>query len=529
MIKNLLRTFSEIIFLSIIFLLFWKFFALLDPREMMDYAVFPWDSGIYKELADNFYRGNYSNLSAMYPFGYRILFPLLYANLAKLTGYSLIESAYIINLISAYVWMVLTYYLWKKFNLSIILRWVGIGLIMASGLGPLRYAGIYPGGGFAFEMLLVILLFLLMSTLSSKKIYMISAGFVCLLSFAREFITYILLLTFFMTAVANKIYKIKFYKNSLLSRYLKDAFNIPFWRLGVLLGFSLVGYLGSRFIVADSYGQYSLIKTIFSFGWFHLHIGEFLYPFFYALGPFFLSFLTVLIFSKTRLELIEKLCNSNINLGVYFPFIVAGCIFMIIGGTDSDRFLLWFFPFYGFLGLLAVDVLWKQNNKKLNYSVGLILIVGLLWTRFYVPAIPHLFFPGDTYRSFVGVKTNYDPKFYSGISFMENFRVPLKTLAEEDIFSKEVIRGGEKVGALSLPMIPENTPKEIDKQSPYKGAYKYEVNNIPFPLGFAHNQYELLIAHPYHGDSRIRALILMQWLIIFIGIIIFNRQYLKNT
>ena len=63
--------------------------------------------------------------------------------------------------------------------------------------------------------------------------------------------------------------------------------------------------------------------------------------------------------------------------------------------------------------------------------------------------------------------------------------------------------------------------REFVPGNPYKGSYAHELNNIPFPLGFPHNQYELLVAHPYHGDTRVRAVLLFQWLSLFIVLCFF--------
>jgi hypothetical protein len=334
-----------------------------------------------------------------------------------------------------------------------------------------------------------------------------------------------LLLIFVMTAVGSIFFKNTPTRDGLMGRYLDDIFNISIVNLVILIGFSLIGYFGSRILVSDSSDvQYSILGVVFQFGWFHLNIGEILYAFFYALGPFFLAFLIVLFSSTTRDKLIKKMCDSNINFAIFLPFCIAGAIFMMVGGTDGDRFLLWFFPFYGYLGLISIGVLLDIGNKKVNYSVIFILLIGLVWTKFYVPATPNLFFPGDKYRSMAGVKTNYDPKLYYGIPLMEKFRLPLKKVPRKDFSSNEPIFGQFQLKGVVEPMIPDDTPRISDKQNPYRGAYRYEINNIPFPLGFSHNQYELLIAHPFWGSLKIKAAILLQWLSILGFIVFWNKK-----
>ena len=52
--------------------------------------------------------------------------------------------------------------------------------------------------------------------------------------------------------------------------------------------------------------------------------------------------------------------------------------------------------------------------------------------------------------------------------------------------------------------------------SPFKFSYRYNANNIPFPLGFAHNQYELLAIHPHQGNNKLKFLLLIQWITIYL-------------
>ncbi|HBJ73303.1 MAG TPA: hypothetical protein DDY88_06300 [Actinobacteria bacterium] len=54
---------------------------------------------------------------------------------------------------------------------------------------------------------------------------------------------------------------------------------------------------------------------------------------------------------------------------------------------------------------------------------------------------------------------------------------------------------------------------------PVSDAYKGDVNTVPIPFGFAHNQYELLVAHPYHGKWQVRAALMAQWAILYLALI----------
>jgi hypothetical protein len=64
--------------------------------------------------------------------------------------------------------------------------------------------------------------------------------------------------------------------------------------------------------------------------------------------------------------------------------------------------------------------------------------------------------------------------------------------------------------------------------SPFKGSYKYELNNIPIPFGFSHNHYEALVLHPYHGESRIKAILLLQWAFMYLMVFFFIKNIIKK-
>ena len=58
-------------------------------------------------------------------------------------------------------------------------------------------------------------------------------------------------------------------------------------------------------------------------------------------------------------------------------------------------------------------------------------------------------------------------------------------------------------------------PKEQidgDYLNPYRFAYKYRINDIPFPLGYVHNQKNALIDHPWHGKPWVRFALILQWI-----------------
>jgi hypothetical protein len=506
-------------------------YANFDPDEMRAYGIYPWDSIVYRDLAETFRNGHYWHLDHMYPFGPRILFPVIYGNIVRITGISFIHAAYYLNLLSAFLAAIFTFALWRKYGIGKLVSWIAIIIFMTAWLGPVRYSGFYPGGAFAFESLLVCILFVILANSERNKLFPLI--FLSLLVFViacgREFVTYIILivliLKYLVCSFRGGVSAHFLAKHEFLHRVHSNLKNRSYIALSVFSASSICAYFFSRSVVLDSDAyDYSLIDTILKFGKFHLDPVEFLYPIFYALGPFALCLLFVLSFKKTRILFFREIGNLFPHADLVLIFCAAGLIFCMVGGTDSDRFLLWFFPFYSLFSLKAVTILIRLGYQRMNFSLLFILVVGLMWSRFYVPAFPHLIFPDYLYSSYVGVRTNLDPALYYGPSFMKRYRKPLKEIPIDEAYTSTYVE--------NLSAIPDRPPyvaSTLEKYSfgkLYTGSYEFDLNTIPIPFGYAHNQYELLSAHPYHGDYSIRIMLLAQWVLAYLFLIIFNRRSL---
>ena len=162
------------------------FYSHFDPNEIRSNSIFPWDSGVYRGLADSLFLDNPDKIEAMDPFGPRILFPYIYGNIARITGLSFIDSAYLLNLISTYLVTIFSLIFWRFSGTSRLLSLIGISLFTLFWAGPLRGSGFYPGGGFAFESLLVVSLFMILSQFSKKNIWLILILSILVSSCAKE-------------------------------------------------------------------------------------------------------------------------------------------------------------------------------------------------------------------------------------------------------------------------------------------------------------------------------------------------------
>lgn len=501
-------------FLAVAYFLFRQ----IDPVEMLIGNIHRWDSWHYLGLSDQMIAKGFSGLSELRPFCYRLVQPALATMVRLSTGATYSEASHAINIISTILITLFCFNLWRELGLSKCTSFGGVVLLSVSWLGPLRYSIYYPGGQFAFELLMTCVSFWAL-----KKIYscngIISLAVPSLVLFAatlgRENVAYLVIINVFFLALS----KVRS-KNGLRIVGL------------VSIGSSLLGYFAARQIVAGE-GGYSVFKTVLSFGWFHLNIAESLYMYFYAFGTLFLVFLLCISFEKSREELVLKLQHlSLLENKLIVGFCIASLIFAFVGGTDSDRFLLWALPFYFYLGLSSLEILFtlipRGRNKNTIFSI--LLISAILSSRFYVPAIPHLLFTSK-FNAQAGVKTNLNPDLYRGAPFLTSLRNEIIEVPASDAYSSERIGDSRQlpkayVSQKIAAALPDNSGGQVSpsvSKSPYVGSYRFAVNNIPFPLGFAHNQNELLAIHPYHGDLRLRALLLAQW--IFIYLILFCLIY----
>jgi len=497
----------NLVLITLIYTVCFVIYSAFDPDEMRSLGAFPWDSSVYRRIAEQINENGLLNLEGAYPWGPRLLYPFLYSFIESNTSLSYVESAGYLNAFSGYLVVVFSYvFLCKNGVPKFLALFISLSYTVA-WIGPLRYSLYYPGGAFGFETLLICILFLVLTkSQSNLKFVLWGAPIIFLLTIGREVIFYIIILLFLASIFVTLIHR---YTVQTTPTFLVSMPKIT--DLITPLIASLFGYIIARILVSGTDSGYSTISTIISFGWFHLHLGELLYPFFYALGPIFLVSITCSIFPSLRKRLIDSLMSSTKNGSIVFIFALSGVVFALVGGTDSDRFILWFFPFFALVGAHAFVAILGSVKFKKTFSV-FIIFVTLLWTRFYVPAIPHVFFPGELYNAVAGVRSNLSPDLFYGPRIMEKFRLPLQEIPAEDMYVDSIILDNFELIGGSHANISTFIDRESRPGSPFRGSYAFEINNIPIPLGFAHNQYELFVAHPYHGATKVRAVLLFQWL-----------------
>jgi len=191
-----------------------------------------------------------------------------------------------------------------------------------------------------------------------------------------------------------------------------------------------------------------------------------------------------------------------------------------LGGDDSSRFLLWFAPWYILLFYLSV------LNILKNYKILILLImipIYILGARILIPGIPIYNFNELFLKESQYAFTNYDDKFFYGPKFMKNFRNKIETSKIKIL--PQYYNSNTKYVAVGRPV------KNIvgNYLNIYTQPYKYRLNDIPFPLGYIHNQKKALIDHPWHGDAWVRFALILQWLFIQIFYLVILRRNEKKT
>jgi hypothetical protein len=187
----------------------------------------------------------------------------------------------------------------------------------------------------------------------------------------------------------------------------------------------------------------------------------------------------------------------------------------IAGGGTSEIYLVWFFPFIAILAAIALDYLFKSQSLS-KAKITIIALIFLLSGRMLVPNLPHIFLVEvETYCSTAGVKTNYNPSNFFGPKFMERFRLPLYEVPEMDIprMTENFTRSSFSWQGKSPMVTASKNECKDGKRGAFFNNYRFELNNIPFPFGFQHNQFEVYSVWSWWADWRAQFVYILQWLL----------------
>ena len=491
------------------------YFYYLDKGFLLENNYFPWDSHYYFEMALNF-RDDLNLNTFKYPVNERILFPFILAFLSKYLSVEISYAALILNLISTFLTTYLILFFLNEFNIKFLNKFFIIIIFLSSFIMPLRFSIYYPGSNFAFDVFIVSLIssilyfqiknnnqiFFLISTIMSI-IGTLERGILILMIYLLP-----LIILFFINKFKNKD---KFSK-----RQIKNFLIYSFVSFFTLLLIKIFGYKGVK--------GYNMITEIISSIQFQGNIFEFFYKYYYSFGIFFLIIVTYASINfKKLIKLIIRIKDAKLEFIFIVTLFLNSIIFSTIGGRgDVDRFLLWFLlPYLVLAGYLLNQL---SLNKRFYKIVIIVFIIGLFGARIFAPAWPPLAF-SNIFVEKNHVNTNFRDDLFFGPKFLKEFRNKMTSYTIGKDKNYKNIYDNYHRNLTQNVDIPAGQYFEYAKHRNYIHAYKYRLNDIPFPLGYIHNQRNALIDHPYHGHRIIRFAYLMQWLIIQLVLILYLKKF----
>jgi len=524
--KNTAIEFFEIIVFTFLFFGALLVFFNLDKNFLIDNQYFPWDSYHYNIIAKNYNFNNFFEFPiAELPYAQRIVFPIVYLFLSKILNIKLIYSASIINIFFTWISFLFFFKICKEFKVSRLSKWIIIISFLILWKGPLRTSIYYPGSSFGFEVgmfsIVVYYYFLNCKKNWENKFLIILSIFLIIFStFQRGIVIFFLSIIPIFQLILSHNYKTSIFSSNLL---LKRSIYFFTW---------LISYIFIN-LITNGFGEYSVVKHFLKYGYLALNLSDFLYPFYLIFGPFFVLFTIFIIINFSFYKnLLLAVANNNKKNFIFF-IIIFSIILSKVGG-ESDRPILWFWIWFYLLAGIFLD---KFLNLKIKYSKIILFVIIILWTRVFIPATPPLTFSSIFYKSDGFVYTNYDDKLFYGLTFLKKYRNELESISVnlgepyQEIYHKE---------KKQLIFVPKNKFTSQCKDnfnsrcwvSPYVFPYKGRINDVPFPLGYLHNQRTAEIDNTVLGESWVRLVYNMQWLlltlVVFIIIKLRKTHYKSN-
>jgi hypothetical protein len=491
----------------------------IDPSDIRDNGIFLWDSNysfaIGKQLLAGLDGGDVDLSQIPQPFVARILFPLLAALLSKMLDLDFMSATYYLDLVSVLFASLLLIRLWRKAGISSRYSILGVGIYLFSWNFPLRFTQYWTGSGFAFQSLIAITTILSLQNLDTNRgrgKFSLTLFVIPLLSLGREFVL-LIILSICLVKVLFACFEVKF-RNRTLSAFS----NYSYLRLCLVIFFSSGLYLFVRLLTDQpSQSIRSFLYFYFEIFWFHANIVESIYPYFLTMGWVLLVIAIVFFNKKNRDIFWAEIKNLSIQKELAILLVLLGFIFSLFGGLDSDRYLIWFFPIFVMPGLLALKVIINSSGRFISVRVFALGVVLILQSHIFLPGFPSVFAPNSSICNLYGLRTNYSSSAYRGIPLFSKLRQPMFSLSHAEAFASSDSRFTITRGTNNGPevQIPESSKYCLDGNLVYKGAYKLGLNNVPFPIGYLHNQYEPWVWLPGYGDPKVKVMYLSQWFLIF--------------
>ena len=525
--KKLFQEIFKLLIISIFFLALLFYFYQFENKYFLENEITPWDGSVYKNIIIMLNNPNFEMQEAhfLHPHSSKVLFLYLTKFLSNFYNLSIIKTMFFINIVSSYLLFIIIFYFLGFFKKNFFLQLTFTFLLFFLWNSHLRMSIYNPSYPLAFNTLLISLTTISFFFFLEKKNIsniIIIFFFVILLTLQRYIvISTITIFTLILIGILDLKLNNHFIKKIKTFLNIQDLDNFKNIKIKLLIIFLLIIFISFFVkIIAFKGGTYTLFKMIIKFSYFHLHPLEFLYTFYYAFGALFILFVTNLIIKKLRESFLLPLANlSTPKKLIFISIIFTSLLLGNLGGDDSTRFLMWFSPWFMILFYLsAINIL---KFYKISFLIILIPIY-ILGARILVPGIPVYNFSYEFPPKSQFAYTNYDDKYYYGINFLKKFRNEI-VLQEIDVLP-DYYDENIKTISTGVPKYLMSNKKIVNQ---YIQPYQYRMNDIPFPLGYLHNQKKALVDHPWHGETWVRFALIIQWLVLqLIYITIF--KHFKN-
>ena len=507
---NIIKKLSIFILVTTCFVVVFLILYQFENKHFLQNEITPWDGSIFKNLVLTLNDKSHEIVQFQFiePHSSKLLFIVLVNFIKNYFELTIVNAMFWINIVCTYLLFLITFYFLGYFKKKIIIQLILTTCFFLMWNTQLRFSIYMPSFAFAFNTLLITLSTMSIFFLIEKKFYHFLAviPFVILIAFQRYMvISSIILSSLIFFYLINNVIKNKY----LLS--IKKIFNFEKtsnyklvtnrFLLLLIPIFLCVLFLKSLTLEG---GEFSFLKIIIKFFIFHLHPLEFIYSFYYAYGPLIVILVPNLFIASLRKNLFSYLSKiSSVKKIIMISIFINSILLANLGGDDSDRFLLWFSPWYVLIFYFAI------LNILKNYKISFILIllpVYIFGARLLAPGIPVYNFTEIFLVKSQYAFTNFDDNLFYGPSFLKKFRKEIE-IVKVDILPDYY---PEKTKTITVGVLKDSTTAP----NIYYQAYRYRINDIPFPLGYIHNQKNALIDHPWHGKVWVRFALIIQWLLI---------------
>jgi len=526
MLRNIIKNLPTFIIINFCFFLTFFLFFQFENKYFLQNDITPWDGSIFKDIVISLNDKSYNIIESHFlePHSSKLLFIYFVNFIKNYFNLSIIFSMFLINLCSCYFLFLIIFYFLGFFKKNLALQLVITLAFLCLWNGQLRFTIYNPSYAFAFNSLLISLSTIAVLFFIEKKNYylILIIPFVILISLQRyvviSSVILITLILFHLVQLNSNNFLLKKFKSIFNLKKIHYSNNIRN-KLLILLSIIIICVFFLK-LTSLKGGTFSFLKIVIKFSYFHLHPLEFLYSFYFAYGALFVILLPNIFISKLRktfLLPLKKISKTQklILISIFFNSILLGSL----GGDDSSRFLLWFSPYYVLLFYLSL------LNIFDHFKISLLLIIipiYILGARILIPGIPIYNFNGLFLEKSQYAFTNFDDKYFYGPSFMKKFRNEIEIKKFESVSSYY---------NANTKFIEAGVPKNLilgDKLNLYVYPYKYRINDIPFPLGYVHNQKNALIDHPWHGKPWVRFSLILQWLFVQVVYLLILKKNLNS-